>query len=222
MKLSTYHPRGQLVDGFPPREHPNYGVWSGMKSRCNNPNSPNYVNYGGRGVTYDPSWDHFENFCKDMGVRPSKEHRIERVDNDGDYTKDNCVWATRHEQSMNRRKFKTNTSGAVGVKARPSGRYTATVNFKGVRYKAGGTFPCVGSAMAARARILDRLKNGEDVSKLLERPARYDGETRVRGVSPHSSGGYTARVTVKGERVYLGYFKTLDDAMEAVRNAKNK
>lgn len=220
MKLSTYHPRGELVDGFRVREHPNYAVWAGMKSRCSHPKHPSYKNYGGRGITYDPRWEHFAEFAKDMGMRPSKFHTIERVDNDGNYCKDNCIWATRHEQSMNRRKFKNNTTGSPGIGVRSSGRYTATIDFKGVRYKAGGTFPCIDSAIAARSRMLQMLKNGEDVSHLLERPARYDGETGVRGVSPHSSGGYTARTTIDGQRVYLGYFKTLESAVEAIKNAK--
>lgn len=219
MQNRTYHKRNELVDGFRPIEHPNYVVWAGIKARCTNPLSPNYVNYGGRGITYDPRWEHFADFCRDMGVRPTKEHSIERISNDGNYEKSNCIWATRHEQAMNRRKFKNNTSGAVGVKKKGS-RYTAEVSYKQQRYRVGGSFATVDEAMLARAQLLQALRDGKDVSCMLERPARYDATVGVKGISPHASGGYTVRYTVNGERKYLGYFKTLDQAKKALSDAQ--
>jgi hypothetical protein len=84
-----------------------FNTWSLMKKRCYNKNDKRYNDWGGRGITVCESWlDSFENFIKDMGFKPSKEHSIDRINNDGNYEPSNCRWATRSEQMKNRRKFK--------------------------------------------------------------------------------------------------------------------
>lgn len=80
-----------------------YIIWSSMKLRCKNINNPCYKDYGGRGITYDPSWEKFENFWYDMGETYKNNLTLERIDNDKGYYKDNCKWACRKEQGRNRR-----------------------------------------------------------------------------------------------------------------------
>jgi len=78
-------------------------AWRNLKDRCNNPNVRNYDQYGGRGITYAPEWEEFSAFFRDMGGAPSKQHSIDRIDNDGNYCKSNCKWSTSSEQALNRR-----------------------------------------------------------------------------------------------------------------------
>jgi len=221
MKNKTYHPRGKKIHGYRAAEHPSYVAWANMKSRCNNPNDVGYENYGGRGITYCKEWEHFENFAMAMGLKPAPDYTLERVDNDKGYEPGNCIWATRHVQAMNRRTFRNNTSGERGVTFnKRTGRYIAQVNHKGQRYKAGGTFETPVEARFVYEQILTGLIAGKDVSSLLERPARYDSATGIKGITPHKDGGYVVRTTKGGERLYLGYFKTFDAARGALENAE--
>lgn len=81
-----------------------YTTWRSMKERCYNPKHKSYKDYGGRGITICNKWlNSFENFFEDMGLRPSKNHSIDRKDNSLGYFKENCYWATKKEQSNNQR-----------------------------------------------------------------------------------------------------------------------
>jgi hypothetical protein len=82
-----------------------YRIWSGMKTRCLNPRSKGYSYYGGRGITVCARWrDSFEAFYQDLGPRPSPQHSLERVDNDGNYEPGNVRWAQLSEQATNKRR----------------------------------------------------------------------------------------------------------------------
>ncbi len=84
---------------------PLFRVWATMISRCHNPNTKSFPRYGGRGISVCERWRHsFVNFLSDMGERPTKKHSIERKENSGDYTPENCVWATSKQQSRNTRR----------------------------------------------------------------------------------------------------------------------
>jgi hypothetical protein len=84
---------------------PEYRVWQNMKRRCHVPSHRDYPNYGGRGITVCQRWrNSFANFLKDMGLRPSRYHSLDRIKNDEEYGPENCKWATAEEQSRNTRR----------------------------------------------------------------------------------------------------------------------
>jgi hypothetical protein len=84
-----------------------------MHQRCKNPRHRSYAEYGGRGISVDPSWSTFDQFLKDMGPRPSSSHSLDRVDANGNYGPlivdeegkpvGGCRWATVTEQNRNKR-----------------------------------------------------------------------------------------------------------------------
>lgn len=84
--------------------HPLFSTWAGMRLRCENPKASCYRNYGGRGITVCDRWLDFWNFVADMGTKPSEDHSLDRINNDGNYEPSNCRWATRREQNLNKRR----------------------------------------------------------------------------------------------------------------------
>jgi hypothetical protein len=80
-----------------------YGIWHGMKNRCQTSKSGAYVRYGARGVTVCERWQTFENFFADMGEAPDGL-TLDRIDNTKGYEPGNCRWATWTQQAANRRR----------------------------------------------------------------------------------------------------------------------
>lgn len=116
-----------------------YKIWRHMKERCEDESYEYYKDYGGRGISYDPSWKLFENFYKDMSEFYQEELELDRIDVNGNYCKENCRWVSESEQAYNQRKRKNNTSGRTGVYQKDDGKWWAEIQNKG-RAEWLGTF----------------------------------------------------------------------------------
>lgn len=130
---------------------PEYQAWRNMVVRCTNPKYKFYHRHGGRGIKVCDRWrGSYAAFLEDMGVKPSPSLTLDRIDNDGDYTPENCRWATRKEQSRNSR---TNHNLTFQGKTQCLAAWADETGIK------AGT-------------LYSRLKNGWSTERALTEPAR--------------------------------------------------
>lgn len=112
-----YSKKTKLYDDKYAYQTGEYRSWANMISRC----KPQYKEsqfYADKGIKVCERWSSknaFLNFYKDMGRKPSDKHTIDRIDNSKGYTPDNCRWADKSQQAINRKICNRNTSGYRGV-----------------------------------------------------------------------------------------------------------
>ena len=131
--------RTKLIEGVPSRKHPLYQTWADMKSRCYNPKCKAYEYYGKRGISVCDEWvNDFERFVLDMGPKPDPRLTLERIDNNANYSPDNCRWASRSDQCANRRPYVQ--PRAKGIR-KFRNRWRAQIRHRGEMIHLG-TFDC--------------------------------------------------------------------------------
>lgn len=125
-----------------------YNSWASMMDRCNNPNVKQWMDYGGRGISVCERWKDFRNFLEDMGLRPTVDHSLGRIDNNKGYFKENCRWETKAEQASNT-------------------RYNKRINFNGKTMTLSQLAREIGEAPQT---LTKRFKRGWSVEKTLTVP----------------------------------------------------
>lgn len=136
-----------------------------MRQRCLNPQSRDYTRYGGRGIRICDRWNDFALFLDDMGCRPSPDHSLDRIDNNGDYCPENCRWATDIEQANNKRINKYyEHDGRILTMKQWADEY-------GINYQA----------------LVDRLEKGMSISEALTKPIAKEKRNKVAKNLSHNA-----------------------------------
>lgn len=146
--------RGYCLWGDGVRRHPLYETWINMKQRCYYIESTGYVNYGRRGIEVCDSWvNNFQQFVLDMAPRPNG-YTLDRIDNNKGYYKENCRWATKSEQVINRR----NNQDFCIRKLHPN-TYTLSVCRNYIQHHLG-TYNNIEQARTVRDYFINLYDNG--------------------------------------------------------------
>ena len=130
---------------------PEHKAWLSMRRRCHQPKDMSYKSYGARGIVVCDEWRYsFESFFRDMGLKPFPNSSLDRIDNSGNYCKENCRWSDTKTQMNNRR----------------SNRW---IEFNGERKTIAEWSAITGLAHSA---ILKRLNRGLTPSDILTKPLK--------------------------------------------------
>lgn len=105
------------------KNKPLYSIWIQMRARCERLSRPDYVRYGGRGIKVCERWGDYNNFEADMLSSYRKGLSLDRVNNDGDYSPENCRWATAFEQANNKRTSRKVTFNGMSMGISEWARY---------------------------------------------------------------------------------------------------
>lgn len=169
-----------------------YGIWKAIKKRCYNKKDYAYSNYGSRGIEVCKKWLSFEGFWEDMCNGYEDNLTIDRINNNGNYCKENCRWATREEQSKNKRNniFYV-VDGKKMILREISKKY-------GIEYK--------------------KLKARIELLKMPIDKAISMGENKPKYYYKNNNGLFVVEVTKFGNRIFGGRHKREKDAKKAVKN----
>ena len=135
----------------------NYGRWANMKTRCYNPNSSDFNEYGGRGILVSEEFKNFKNYNDYIIKLPNANkngYTVDRINNNKGYERGNLRWATQREQQLNKNIPKKNTSGYIGVTKTRYGTFLARVSIGHKKRKEIGSFK---TAKEANDAILSYL-----------------------------------------------------------------
>lgn len=195
-------------------EHPLYRTYSNMKTRCYNPKNVAYKNYGGRGIKVCDRWlKSFWMFLVDMGEKPSPKHSLERIDNHGCYSKENCRWATPEEQANNMRPNVLLTHDGQTMTAAQWAKKTginvaticARVHDFGLSHEEALTRPL----RAHNELSADNLRHGN------AKPVTFNGETHTLSEWARRLGVKTTTISRRVAR--LGVERALGEPIEPYR-----
>lgn len=173
-------------------DHPLYATWDNMRGRCLRPDNKSYGNYGGRGITICERWMTFWNFAEDMGDR-QEGMTLDRRDNDGQYSPENCYWATRKKQARNRRDTvwvvidgvkhsAADLADIAGVKPETIAR----------RHKAGLSYEQIVRPTKTASGGITRIR--------LRTHCFYGHEYTEKNLLPRKDGGYRCRACTLGRK----------------------
>ncbi len=169
-----------------------YRRYLDMKGRCYNPNNCNYKHYGARGIKVCDEWlgkDGYKNFEKwslENGYK--KELSLDKIDNNGNYSPDNCRWTTRRIQNINKRPGTPNTSGFVGIRKHSHcNTYYGSVKINDKAYYTGMSDDIIIAAIMRNNYIIDNHLDNElnDLSQYADKynmEIRYKPQPKIIGV----------------------------------------
>lgn len=112
-----------------------WSAWRSLNARCSNPWNPDYKAYGGRGICVE--WVSFDQFYVDMGDPPDN-FQIDRINNDGNYCKENCAWASLADQAVNKQNSKRWAIDGIEYKSAREAGLAVGLSADQVRIRMGG------------------------------------------------------------------------------------